>query len=93
MNKISLIRSNLIKLITIFVKKIGLFITFDNNENNNTNTNIFYSNYFNFIYQIVGYSLSINSPECEFICKDAFNLIIFIQDDFFDNTSLSKYQI
>ena len=30
-----------------------------------------------------------DSPECEFICKDAFNLIIFIQDDFFDNTSLS----
>ena len=86
-NKISLIRSNLIKLISIFVKKIGLFVTFDNNENNNIK--FFYSNYFNFIYQIVGYSLSINSPECEFLCKDAFNLIIFIQDDFFDNTSLS----
>ena len=85
-NKISLIRSNLLKLIGLFVKKIGLFISYDNNNNQNQN---FIGNYFNFIYQIIGYALSINLQECEFLCKDAFNLIIFIQDDFFDNTSLS----
>ena len=82
--KISLIRSNLIRLIGLFVKKVGLFISDENNSNNT-----FYENYFNFIYQIIGYSLSINSSESEFLCKDAFNLILFIQDDFFDNTSLS----
>ena len=90
-NKISIIRSNLLKLIGLFVKKVGLFISFDNNDNNNTNkNNNFYENYFNFIYQIIGYSLSINTPDCEFLCKEAFNLIIFIQDDFVVNTSLSK---
>ena len=91
--KISLIRSNLIKLIGLFVKKIGLFVSLNNEENymnnNNSINKNFYEKYFNFIYQIVGYSLSINSSECEFLCKDAFNLIIFIQDDFVDNTSLS----
>ena len=66
------------------MKKVGLFISDENNSNNT-----FYENYFNFIYQIIGYSLSMNSSESEFLCKDAFNLILFIQDDFFDNTSLS----
>ena len=81
-NKISLLRSNLLKLIRLFVKKIGLFSIFDNNKN-------FYENYFNFIYQIIGYSISINSSQSEFLCKDAFYLILFIQDDFVDNTPLS----
>ena len=76
-NKISLKRSNLLKLIGLFVKKICLFISFEDDNYKNFN-----ENYFNFIYQIIGYSLSINSQECEFLCKDAFNLIIFIQDDF-----------
>ena len=84
--KISLIRSNLMKLIGLFVKKVGLFISYENSEDKNKN---FYENYFNFIYQIIGYSLSINTSEGEFLCKDAFNLILFIQDDFFNNTSLS----
>ena len=81
-NKISFLRSNLLKLIRLFVKKIGLFSIFDNNKN-------FYENYFNFIYQIIGYSISINSSQSEFLCKDAFYLILFIQDDFVDNTPLS----
>ena len=81
-NKISLLRGNLLRLIGLFVKKIGLFSTFEDNKN-------FYENYFNFIYQIIGYSISINSSQSEFLCKDAFYLILFIQDDFVENTSLS----
>jgi hypothetical protein len=70
-----------------------LFISFDYNDNNIINNNNinqnFCNNYFNFIYQIVGYSLSVSAQECEFLCKDAFNLIIFIQDNFIYNTPLS----
>ena len=84
-NKISFLRSNLLKLIRLFVKKIGLFSIFDNTNNNKN----FYENYFNFIYQIIGYSISINSSQSEFLCKDAFYLILFIQDDFVENTPLS----
>ena len=84
--KISLIRSNLLKLIGLFVKKVGFFISYESTEVKDKN---FYENYFNFIYQIIGYSLSINSAQSEFLCKEAFNLILFIQDDFFENTGLS----
>jgi len=92
-NKLSLLRSNLLKLIGLFVKKVGIFISFDNNDNNiisnnNINQN-FCDNYFNFIFQIIGYSLSVSAQECEFLCKDAFNLVIFIQDNFIYNTPLS----
>ena len=73
--KISLIRSNLIRLIGLFVKKVGLFISDENNSNNT-----FYENYFNFIYQIIGYSLSMNSSE---------RLKLYIID--VDNFSIDKY--
>ena len=93
-NKLILIRSNLIKLIEFFVKKAGFFISYDNNNNdNNINNNIinpnFYENYFNFIYQMLGYSIDVKIPYCDYLCKSALNLIIFIQDDFFNNSSLS----
>ena len=94
-NKLILIRSNLIKLIELFVKKIGFFISYedDNTNQNNINNNItnqnFYPNYFNFIYQMLGYSIDVKVPYCDYLCKSAFNLIIYIQDDFFNNSSLS----
>ena len=81
-NKLILIRSNLIKLIELFVKKVGFFIAFDENKN-------FYENYFNFLFQIIGYSINVNSKSSEFLCKSALNLMIFIQDDFIQNSSLS----
>ena len=96
-NKLILVKSNLIKLIELFVKKIGFFITIDNiendyniNENNIINNNKnFYENYFNFVYQIIGFSINVNSPSNEFLCKDSLNLMIYIQDYFFNNSSLS----
>ena len=94
-NKLILIRSNLIKLIELFVKKIGFFISYDDTENNIINNNIinqnFYDNYFNFIYQMLGYSIDVKIPYCDYLCKSALNLIIFIQDDFFNNSSLALY--
>ena len=86
-NKLMLIRNNLIKLIELFVKKVGFFISFENNGNN-SNTN-FYENYFTFIYQMIGYSINIKSINSDYLCKTALNLIIFIQDDFIENSSLT----
>ena len=84
-NKKYFIRGNLLKIISSFVIKNGLFISFDNiNFQNNLNVN-----YFDFIYEIIGYSLDINSSKCDYVCKDAFNLIILIQDDFMENSPLS----
>ena len=57
------------------MKKVGLFISDENNSNNT-----FYENYFNFIYQIIGYSLSMNSSE---------RLKLYIID--VDNFSIDKY--
>ena len=93
-NKLLLIRSNLIKLIELFIKKVGFFISYNEKDNNaNDNTNVikqnFYETYFNFIYQMIGYSINVKIPYCDYLCKSALNLIIFIQDDFVDNSSLS----
>ena len=91
-NKLILMKSNLLKLIGIFVKKFGFFISMENmntNNQNNINQQNFYDNYFNFIYQIIGFSINIKSPVSEFLCKDCFNLIIFIQDDFCKVSPLS----
>ena len=91
-NKLMLIKGNLIKLIELFVKKFGFFVTFDdykNNENKNIINKDFYENYFNFIYQMIGYSINVKSPSNEYLCKNALDFIIFIQDDFVENSPLS----
>ena len=86
-NKLMLIKGNLIKLIELFVKKFGFFITYEDDKN--IVNKDFYENYFNFIYQMIGYSINVKSQLNDYLCKSALNLIIFIQDDFFENSSLS----
>ena len=91
-NKLMLIKGNLIKLIELFVKKFGFFVTFEDYKNNENKTIInkdFYENYFNFIYQMIGYSINVKSPSNEYLCKNALDFIIFIQDDFVENSPLS----
>lgn len=40
---------------------------------------------------MLGYSIDVKIPYCDYLCKSALNLIIFIQDDFFNNSSLALY--
>lgn len=71
MISISVLRKNLFQLISIFVKKIGIF--FDNNFN-----------YFQFVYEIIGYSLTTKNAESEFIFTEGLRLILLIQDEFYN---------
>jgi hypothetical protein len=110
-NSISVVRQNLVKLIAIFVKKIGIFIKFNSpshshtliNETNNTNLNSMTMtmemnnigapvdiNYFNFIYNIIGYSISIKSDESNFLIQEALKLILLIQDEFYKLNCIKK---
>lgn len=93
-NSISVVRQNLIKLISIFVKKIGIFITFNNQLGNNTlsqNCNsIVDLNYFQFIYNIIGYSISVKSKESNFLVQEALKLILLIQDEFYKLNCINK---
>ena len=84
-NEIAIVRQNLIKLISLFVKKIGIFVNFNNNNNIN-------NEYFNFIYNLIGYSINIKSSESSFLINEGFNLIFIIIDEFFDSSSLSTVQ-
>ena len=83
-NQLILMKSNLLKLIGIIIKKFGIFSLSENKTQN------VYENFFNFIYQIIGYSINVKSPQAEFLCKDCLNIIIFIQDNFFKESPLAQ---
>jgi hypothetical protein len=74
---ITVIKQNLIKLISIFVKKVGIFIG-DN------------FSYFEFIYNIIGYSISIKSEESNLLIQEALKLILLIQDQFYQLPFIGK---
>ena len=82
------VRKNLIKLISIFVKRVGLFIKFDTTVNE---TSVVNEQYFNFIYNVIGYSLSVNSEEAVHLLPERLRLILLIQDEFIESTSLGNY--
>ena len=67
---ISVLRQNVIVLLTIFVKKIGIF--FDPEFK-----------FFEFIYNIIGYSISTKFSDSNFIYQEALKLILLIQEEFF----------
>ena len=81
-NSIGIARKNIIMLLSIFIKKCGIFITTDG-------VNIINENYFNYIYNLIGISINIKSTEnCLFI-NNCFNLLFLIFDEFFNTTGLS----
>jgi len=70
MISISVLRKNLFQLISIFVKKIG----------------IFYENdliYFQFVYEIIGYALTSKNAESGFIFTEGLKTLLLIQDEFY----------
>jgi len=85
---ISVLRQNVIVLLAIFVKKIGIFFDED-------------FKFFNFIYSIIGYSLSTKYSDSNFIYTEAIRMILLIQDEFaqtFSNnpndlSHLNTYQV
>ena len=85
-NEIGIVRQNLIKLISLFVEKIGILVSF-NNQNNNVD-----DEYFNFIYNVIGYSINIKSSDSTFLISDGFNLIFLIIDEFYDSSPLNTVQ-
>ena len=85
-NEIGIVRQNLIKLISLFVERIGIFVKF-NIKNNNIN-----NEYFNFIYNLIGYSINIKSSDSTFLINDGFNLIFIIIDEFYDSSPLTTVQ-
>ncbi len=81
-NSIGIARKNIILLLSIFIKKCGIFITTDG-------VNIINENYFNYIYNLIGFSINIKSTEnCLFI-NNCFYLLFLIFDEFFNTTGLS----
>ena len=102
-NEIAIVRQNLIKLTSIFVKRVGFFIKFDNHSNpsipnitntnnnitNNSSTSVVNETYFKFIYNIVGYSISVQSQEASLLLSEGFRLILLIQDEFMESSALS----
>jgi hypothetical protein len=75
---ISVIRQNFLKLISIFIKKMGIFV--DNN----------FTEYFNFVYNLIAYSISIKSPDSNFVVQEAIRLILLIQDEFYRLNFINK---
>ena len=103
-NEIAIVRQNLIKLTSIFVKRVGFFIKFDNHPNpsipnitntnnnnitNNSSASVVNETYFKFIYNIVGYSISVQSQEASLLLSEGFRLILLIQDEFMESSALS----
>ncbi len=76
MISISVLRKNLFQLISIFVKKIGIF--FENDLN-----------YFQFVYEIIGYALTTKNAESGFIFTEGLKTLLIIQDEFY-NINRSK---
>ena len=88
-NKIYIVRRDLIKLITIIIKKIGFYTYNNGNINSNNNFILFH----NFIYQIMNYSLNCNlTEETDYLYNEIYNLLILIQDDYAESISLSSYK-
>ena len=85
-NEIGIVRQNLIKLISLFVERIGIFVKFNIKDNNINNE------YFNFIYNLIGYSINIKSSDSTFLINDGFNLLFIIIDEFYDSSTLSTVQ-
>ena len=89
-NNTYIVRRDLVKLINIIIKKIGFYSYYKENKgniNNNNNFNIFHE----FIYQIINYSLNqSSSEEKDYLYPEIYNLLILIQDNFFESISLSS---
>jgi len=87
MNKKYIVRRDLIKLMSIIIKKIG-FYTYNNNNNPNNNFILFH----NFIYDIMNYTFNcIQAEETDYLYSEIYNLMILIQDNYSQSINLSKY--
>jgi hypothetical protein len=75
---ISVIRQNFVKLVSIFVKKMGIFV--DNN----------YMEYFNFVYSLITYCISVKSKDSNFVVQESIRLILLIQDEFYRLNFINK---
>ena len=92
-NKIYIARRNLVKLINIIIKKIGFYTYNDENKISSLNNNNNFSNFHEFIYQIINYTLNqSSSEEKDFLYPEIYNLLIIIQDNFAESISLSSYK-
>jgi len=87
-NKRYIVRRDIIKLMSIIIKKIGFYIYINNNNNTKNNFTSFHS----FIYDIMSYIFNcIQREETDYLYNEIYNLIIMIQDDYFQSLNLSKY--
>ena len=92
-NKIYIARRNLVKLINIIIKKIGFYTYNDENKISSLNNNNNFSTFYEFIYQIINYTLNqSSSEEKDFLYPEIYNLLIIIQDNFAESISLSSYK-
>lgn len=86
-NKIYIIRNNLLKLLNILIKKLGLF----------SNKNLSHDDYnelIAFIKEIIFYLISLKqgqTEEIDFIYGEFFNLIILLQNDYAKTLQLDFY--
>lgn len=89
--EIATVRQNLIKLISIFVKRVGFFITFNTISNGVEikETSVVNEQYFKFIYNIIGFSINVQSQDASFLLPEGFRLILIIQDEFVESSALS----
>ena len=88
MNKTFIVRRDLIKLMSIIIKKIGFYTYNNNNKSVNTNFILFHD----FIYDIMSYTFtSIQAEETDYLYTEIYNLMILIQDNYSQSINLSKY--
>lgn len=87
-NKKYIVRRDLIKLMSIIIKRIGFYTYNNNNKTSNNNFILFH----NFIYEIMSYTFNcIQTEETDYLYSEIYNLMILIQDDYTQSINLPKY--
>lgn len=88
-HEIDKVRQNLIQLISIFVKRVGLFVNLEINKLSKTtqnNDSIVDKKYFQFIYHLIGFSINVKTNESSNLLSEGFRIILFIQDEYFESS-------
>ena len=86
-----IVRRDLVKLINIIIKKIGLYSYYKENIDSMNKLKNNFTIFHEFIYQIMNYTFNqIPSEEKDYLYPEIYNLLILIQDNFAGSISLSS---